>query len=820
MSPGVAVALPLPTTITVNSLLDNGPGNCNSTCTLRDAVASSAAGDTIDFSVTGTITLNGSQIYIAHDLTIDGPGARNLTVSGNDQSRVFDIGSGTVTITGLTITHGKPNSNDEFSLQGGAILDRATLNLSRATMSNSVTSTSGGGIYNQGGVLNVADSTFVDNGSTFGAAIGSEGTTNIAASTFTGNSTGYSTVVVVSGATNITNSTFFGNGNQPVASQATADISNSILNDSFCSGSMTGSNNLAPGSCPGSIGTVTGLDTTLANNGGPTDTFNLSGTSNAVDAAYSCNYPAAFTASIFDATKDQRGLTRPIGTGCDIGAVEAITLSPTSLSDGTYNTSYSQAFSVSAGGIGPYSFSESGTPPTNLGFSGNSLSGTPSQTGSFDLTVKATDANGFVGEQAYSLTINAASTMTTASNATTTFGASNQNVTLSATVTSTVGTVNEGSVTFTILDGGTTIGTATSGSVTNGSASVSYTLPGGTAAKGYTIQADYHDATGNFADSSDGTHTLTINAANTMTAAANATASDVDSSVTLSATVTSPSGTVNQGSVTFTVTDSNNNQVGSPVSGAVSNGAASASFTPTGMAPDTYTITAAYHDSAGSLDDSNGTATLTINPGPPASLALAPGDTSGVVGSSVTETATVKDQYGYVVADGTTVDYSVTGVTSTSGSATTTNGQASFSYSAALPGTDSLEATAEDGNHPSASAQIDWTLPASTSGASVRVSNLSSPYVVSMASTGFSGHPFGLLIWNHASVSLMTTNLTALVASGHNASLYGTATLANRETVAFRLDVVGGFRGTVRLRLSNGYDSGALRVMSSRVSGG
>src|SRR5207249_830904 len=82
-------------------------------------------------------------------------------------------------------------------------------------------------------------------------------------------------------------------------------------------------------------------------------------------------------------------------------------------------------------------------------------------------------------------------TSTAASNATTTFRTNAQNVTLSATVTPASGpAVNEGTVTFTVKDGATTIGTATpSATVSGGNASVSYTLPANTAAKTYTIQA-------------------------------------------------------------------------------------------------------------------------------------------------------------------------------------------------------------------------------------------------------------------------------------------------------------------------------------------
>src|SRR5215470_8711664 len=83
----------VPSTFNVISLADTGPG------TLRAGVASGA--DTIRFApgLHGTIPL-ASEIAISANLTIDGPGANQLTVSGGT-SRVFDVSGGTVTITGL-----------------------------------------------------------------------------------------------------------------------------------------------------------------------------------------------------------------------------------------------------------------------------------------------------------------------------------------------------------------------------------------------------------------------------------------------------------------------------------------------------------------------------------------------------------------------------------------------------------------------------------------------------------------------------------------------------------------------------------------------
>src|SRR5438874_10074153 len=88
-------------TITVTNTNDSGPGS------LRQALADANYGDTIEFAVTGTIGLTSGELLVNQDTTISGPGSENLAVNGNDNSRVFHIGSGrTVTISGLTITNG------------------------------------------------------------------------------------------------------------------------------------------------------------------------------------------------------------------------------------------------------------------------------------------------------------------------------------------------------------------------------------------------------------------------------------------------------------------------------------------------------------------------------------------------------------------------------------------------------------------------------------------------------------------------------------------------------------------------------------------
>ncbi|HEV3257264.1 MAG TPA: hypothetical protein VG013_10320, partial [Gemmataceae bacterium] len=83
----------LPNTFTVTNLNDNGPGS------LRSAVLAANAHpgpDVIQFAprLHGTILLTSGELAITDGLAIDGPGARQLTVSGNHASRVFDISGG------------------------------------------------------------------------------------------------------------------------------------------------------------------------------------------------------------------------------------------------------------------------------------------------------------------------------------------------------------------------------------------------------------------------------------------------------------------------------------------------------------------------------------------------------------------------------------------------------------------------------------------------------------------------------------------------------------------------------------------------------
>ncbi len=175
-------------TRTVTSLGDDGGAG-----TLRTLINASAKGDTINFSVVGTITLADGELAISRNLTILGP-AGGITVSGNNASRVFCIVTNaispntTVSLSALTIANGRvvgANGDQDRpgeAAQGGGIFNQGTLNLNNCTISsNSVVG--GSGVSD---VLGHALAT--DGGAATGGGIANRNTLNLVNCTINGNS--------------------------------------------------------------------------------------------------------------------------------------------------------------------------------------------------------------------------------------------------------------------------------------------------------------------------------------------------------------------------------------------------------------------------------------------------------------------------------------------------------------------------------------------------------------------------------------------------------------------------------------------------------
>lgn len=135
-------------TITVTSTSDTP---VNGKTTLREAITQAndtAGADRIEFNITGntpaerTITLDGSEIVISDDLTIDG-GTAGMTISGDKKSRIFSV-SKPLTIERLTLTGGN-GAGAAVSGDGGAIYTTANLTINHSTLTGNTSQYSGGG---------------------------------------------------------------------------------------------------------------------------------------------------------------------------------------------------------------------------------------------------------------------------------------------------------------------------------------------------------------------------------------------------------------------------------------------------------------------------------------------------------------------------------------------------------------------------------------------------------------------------------------------------------------------------------------------------
>ena len=248
-----------------------------------------------------------------------------MTLSGNGTSGILQTQPTTnLSVSGVTLADGfTTGGGGAIANNGGTIAVEDVVFLRNSAFA-------GGAIENaNGGTLTIRRSTFNGNTAKPGGAISNYGSTVTARtstlmvtnSTFVGNS------AVVGGAIynlayaniRVTNSTFSANtasGGGPALHNdgLTVFVENSLFADNGCAALITdGGGNLdwPDSGCPGKNGDP--RLRALADNGGPTPTMALGAGSAAIDAALSAICPAS----------DQRGIVRPFGSGCDIGAYES-----------------------------------------------------------------------------------------------------------------------------------------------------------------------------------------------------------------------------------------------------------------------------------------------------------------------------------------------------------------------------------------------------------------------------------------------------------------------------------------------------------------
>ncbi len=350
----IAHAMPPPVSLVVTKTADTNDGTCDADCSLREAITAANANtplaETITFSIPGTdpncsaanictITLGSTLPGINDDLTIDGSAnSGDITLSGNNAAQLLAVLSGkTLSLNTLTIANGNCPVAGCGGV-GGGIISIGTLNIANSTFKGNNSALFGGGIYNgTGGTLNIANSTFSGNSAASnggGIFNNTGGTVNIANSTLYGNTaTGHGGGIVNFGTVDLRNSILTGNtagaGTNDCANSATLNGSNNLIDGTTC------------GASAGRIGAVTNFDTTLNDNGGPTETHKLNGGSNALEAvpAGQCTYVSSGTNPLFTnaatIATDQRGVIRPQNTTCDVGAYELLYCSPGSYDSGT-----------------------------------------------------------------------------------------------------------------------------------------------------------------------------------------------------------------------------------------------------------------------------------------------------------------------------------------------------------------------------------------------------------------------------------------------------------------------------------------------------
>ena len=303
-------------------------------------IANGRASDGGGINNLGTLSVTSSTLS-GNSATSGGGGVMNLdarltitdsTFSGNSANQggaVFNRGDANINNSTLS---------GNSAVNGGAISTIRVINLVNSTLTGNLASNAGGGIYGDaeqgvpGG--NLRNSTLTGNSAANaggGIYLTPANPLTIDNSTFSGNtSTAGGGIWGTGWPVAVTNSTFSGSAiYDPFAGDGFAlSLSNTIVANSTCSGVADGGYNIErhdSGEAPTCGFSGTSWSTTdpvldpsgLQNNGGLTQTIALLPGSPAIDVI-----PTGVNGCGASGQTDQRGVTRPQESGCDIGAFE------------------------------------------------------------------------------------------------------------------------------------------------------------------------------------------------------------------------------------------------------------------------------------------------------------------------------------------------------------------------------------------------------------------------------------------------------------------------------------------------------------------
>jgi hypothetical protein len=275
----------------VNSTADDG-----SVGTLRWAVQQAdvaTSPSTIDFNLGNTpqtITLSRGELDLsntAESITIDGPGARLLSVSGNNAGRVFRIDPAvTATISGLTVTGGAAGDHGggvyiegsatltgcvitgSSAQYGGGLFNHGTAKFIDCSVSGNTATFEGAGIYNDGSLTLEQSSISANTSHELGGGLQNKGTATLNGSTIISNTSQDGGGGVYNSRTvTLTNCTISGNtGSQGggLTNYATATLTNCTIG--FNSAASGGGGLSNSGNGPGNQTTLTLLACTITGN--------------------------------------------------------------------------------------------------------------------------------------------------------------------------------------------------------------------------------------------------------------------------------------------------------------------------------------------------------------------------------------------------------------------------------------------------------------------------------------------------------------------------------------------------------------------------
>ena len=300
------------------------------------------------------------------------------TFTNNSSPATTGTSGGAIDSSG-TLSVNTSTFSGNSAQEGGGIMNQNSATVTNSTFtSNNAMIYGGGALVNAAGTATLARDTFVANTGPGGGAIDNDATLNISNSTFTNNTGGTNGggAVVNFGTTTLNQSTFSGNTSPYGANIYNYTGFNLSMSMDIVAGGITGSNcggqapitdlgyNIDTGSSCGFSATNHSLPNTqpqldaLASNGGSTQTMALPAGSPAIDAIPTSTSGCA-------GTTDQRGIARPQGNGCDIGAYELVvtttsviipsngaTLSGTATLDAIASNATSVEFRLSGGSYG------------------------------------------------------------------------------------------------------------------------------------------------------------------------------------------------------------------------------------------------------------------------------------------------------------------------------------------------------------------------------------------------------------------------------------------------------------------------------------